>query len=175
MIARVLPILEAAGCDPMRLPDPGTQRQRPFDDLVRDTPELLVVADPFAQRVQRPRDHTAADQLYRGNTKQHTLNRQVAVDEISGRMVDVAARVAGPTADSTLLAQSHLLQRLPRGVEVGGDVAYVGLAALHPPGLGAPPRRKPRGKPRPPDDVADNRACARRRVVVEHTIRRVRC
>ncbi len=43
------------------------------------------------------------------------------------------------------------------------------------PGVGgATPRRKPRGQPRPVEDVAYNRAFARRRVGVEHTIGRMR-
>jgi len=37
------------------------------------------------------------------------------------------------------------------------------------------PRRKPRGRPRPPADRRYNRAFARRRVRVEHTIGRMRC
>ena len=36
------------------------------------------------------------------------------------------------------------------------------------------PRRKPRGQPRPPEDVVYNRHFARRRVIVEHTIGRLR-
>jgi hypothetical protein len=48
------------------------------------------------------------------------------------------------------------------------------MAAVHPQGLGACPRRKPRSKPRPPEDVAYNTAFARRRIVVEHTIARMR-
>jgi hypothetical protein len=70
---------------------------------------------------------------------------------------------------------SGLLLRLPPGVGSLGDLAYVGMAALHPQGLGATPRRKPRGKPRPAADVAYNRAFAQRRIIVEHTIGRMRC
>ncbi len=40
--------------------------------------------------------------------------------------------------------------------------------------LAPQPRRKPRGQPRPAAEVAYNRAFARRRVVVEHTIGRLR-
>jgi hypothetical protein len=60
----------------------------------------------------------------------------------------------------------------------------VGIAAAHPQGLGATPRRKPRGKdkhrergrdkPRPPEDLAYNQAFARRRIIVEHRIGRLR-
>ncbi len=36
------------------------------------------------------------------------------------------------------------------------------------------PRRKPRGKERPPEDVAFNRAFARARIIAEHSIRDLR-
>lgn len=55
-----------------------------------------------------------------------------------------------------------------------GDLAYVGLAKVVPVGLGATPRATPRAKPRPPEDVVYNQAFARRRVMVEHTIGRLR-
>ena len=65
--------------------------------------------------------------------------------------MDVADSVPGPTADITVLEKSQLLSRLPSGVGGIGDLAYVGIDKLHPKGLGASPRRKPRGKDRPPD------------------------
>jgi hypothetical protein len=174
-IARMLPLLEAAGRDTMRMPDPGKKRRRTLDALLHDVPGLLVIVDTFEQRVQRPRDHQAADRLYSGKKKQHTLKSQVAVNEDTGQIIDVADSVPGPTADIKLLEHSRLLHRLPAYVGAGGDLAYVGMAALHPQGLGATPRRKPRGKDRPVEDVAYNRAFARRRIVVEHTIGRLRC
>jgi hypothetical protein len=62
-----------------------------------------------------------------------------------------------------LLKMSRLPRRLPEGVGGIGDLAYVGIAELHPEGLGASPRRKPRGKERPPEDRRYNRAFSRRR------------
>jgi hypothetical protein len=46
----------------------------------------------------------------------------------------------------------------------------LGIDKLHPTGKAATPRRKPRGKPRPPEDVAFNQAFARRRIVVEPSL-----
>jgi hypothetical protein len=46
-IGRVLPILEQAGRDTMRMPDPGKKRRRSLDDLLADTPQLAVVIDSF--------------------------------------------------------------------------------------------------------------------------------
>lgn len=174
VVARVLPLLERAGRDTMRLPDPGRKRRRSLDALLVDTPELAVVIDTFEQQVQRHKKHTDADAHFSGKKKQHTLKCQVTVDEETGAVCDIAASVAGPTADITVLKQSGVLQRLPLGLGALGDLAYVGIAQAHPLGLGATPRRKPRGRDRPAEDVAFNRAFAKRRIVVEHTIGRMR-
>ena len=88
--------------------------------------------------------------------------------------MDVSDSVPGPWAEITLLKTSRLLTRLPKGVGGIGDLAYVGIADLHPGGLGAAPRKKPRGKDRPPEDRTYNRAFSRRRIVVEHAIGRLR-
>jgi hypothetical protein len=171
---RVLPVLEALGRDAMRLPDPGKYQRPTLDALLAATPQLAVLVDTFEQPVQRPKDRALADACYSGKKKRHTRKTQVAVAEGDGRFVDVAAGAPGPTHDLTLLKESRLLERLPPEVGALGDLGYVGLAALHPAGLGATPRRKPRGKERPPEDVAYNTAFAKRRVRVEHSIRRLR-
>jgi hypothetical protein len=174
MVARVLPILEQAGRDTMRMPDPGRKRRKSLDQLLSDTPDLAVVIDSFEQKVQRPKDPNERDGFYSGKKKTHTLKSQVAVNEETGAIVDISDSVAGPTADINLLEQSGLMKRLPDGVGGIGDLAYVGIENLHPQGKGACPRRKPRGKPRPPEDVAYNTLFSRRRIIVENTIARFR-
>ena len=194
-VNRVLPLLEASGRDTMRLPDPGKKRRRQLDDLLKGTPELAVIIDSFEQHVQRPRacpkeqgsgqdsgqdtqkqatSTPDKDAFYSGKKKQHTLKSQVAVDEQCGKFVDVAHSVPGPSADLKLLESSGLMPRLPADVGALGDLAYQGMAALHPQGLGATPRRKPRAKERPAEDVLYNRAFSRRRIVVENSIGRLR-
>jgi len=174
IIKRVLPVLEQAGRDGMRMPDPGRKRRRSLDQLLHDTPDLAVVIDSFEQKVQRPKDPDERDEFYSGKKKTHTLKNQVAVDEETGTVVDVSESVPGPTADINLLKQSRLMERLPEGVGGIGDLAYVGIDKLHPQGLGGSPRRKPPGQPRPPNDVAYNTAFSRRRIIVENTIGRLR-
>jgi hypothetical protein len=88
--------------------------------------------------------------------------------------VDGSDSVPGPWADIKVLKKSRLLTRLPEGVGGIGNLACVGIADLHPEGLGAAPRRKPRGQDRPAGDRKSNRAVRRRRIVVEHTIGRLR-
>jgi len=174
LINRLVPLLEASGKDTMRMPDPGRKHRKELDTLLAETPELAVIIDTFEQRVQRCKNRADADAHFSGKKKQHTLKGQVAVDEDEGTVCDVSESVVGPTADLTVLKQSGLLSRLPEGVGAIGDLAYIGIAEAHPAGLGATPRRKPRGKDRPPEDIAFNRAFAKRRIRVEHTIGRMR-
>jgi hypothetical protein len=173
-IGRVLPLLEASGQDTMRMPDPGRKRRRSLDALLAETPDLVVVIDTFEQPIQRPQERKVADTYYSGKKKRHTLKSQVAVDEETGQIVDVPESALGPAADIKVLEESGLLSRLPPGVGAIGDLAYVGIDKLHPTGLGAAPRKKPRGKDRPPEDIDYNRAFSKRRIVVEHTIGRMR-
>jgi len=176
-IALVLPVLEQAGRDTMRLPGHGARgrrSRRDLPELLAAIPELAVIVDTFEQRVLRPRDQEEADRYYSGKKKQHTLKTQVAADRHTGKVVDVPDSVCGPTSDLTLLKASGLLDRLDPDVGVLGDLAYVGMAPLHPTGLGFTPRRKPRAQPRPPEDSAYNTAFAAARIGVEHTIGRLR-
>jgi hypothetical protein len=170
-VPRVLPILEAAGLDSMRRRDPGQHRRPHLDDLLRETPEIAVIVDSFEHRIERPTDPSVADTYYSGKKKHHTLKVQVAVDE-GGGIIDIPPSVRGPTNDLDLLRKSGLPARLGPEVGILGDLAYVGIQAFHP--IGATPRRKPRSRPRPPEDRAFNTAFASRRVRVEHVIGRLR-
>jgi hypothetical protein len=167
---RCVPALERAGRDTMRMPDPGAARRKRLPALLKDTPGLAVVIDSFEQRTQRPRRRQRA--YYSGKKKAHTLKSQVAVDEETGRFVDVSDTVPGRWADIKLLKKSRLMRRLPKGVGGIGDLGYTGIRDVHP--SGACPRRKPRGKPRTVEDVRYNRAFSRRRIVVEHALARLR-
>jgi hypothetical protein len=187
-IDRCLPVLEQAGKDTMRVPDPGRGQRKDLPRLLADTPGLAVIVDTFEQRVQRPQRRQRAH--YSGKKKCHTLKSQVAVDE-DGCVVHVADSVPGPRADLEVLDDSGLRGLLPAGVGILGDLAYVGLnnprrrrrgarrrrraRARARRAQGETPRRKPRGRPRPLADRRYNRAFARRRVKVEHTIGRLRC
>jgi hypothetical protein len=167
-----VPVLAAAGKDTMRMPDPGRHHRRDLPSLLKHTPGLAVLVDTFEQPTHRPKRRQRA--YYSGKKKRHTVKAQVGVDEDTGRVVHVPPSVPGPSSDLTLLKESGLLGRLPKGVGVIGDTAYLGIGAARPDIPSATPRRKPKGKPRPAADRRYNRAVSRRRVVVEHTIRRLR-
>ena len=66
-----------------------------------------------------------------------------------------------------------MLEEVPKGVGVMGDLAYVGIGKVLPDG-GSTPRRKPRGGEHSGADKEYNRAFAKIRIEVEHTIGRLR-
>ena len=80
----------------MRLPDPGRGRRKNLSTLLKDTPDVAVIIDTFEQAVQRPKKRQK--RFYSGKKKRHTLKSQVAVDEETGAIVDVAESVPGPTS-----------------------------------------------------------------------------
>jgi DDE superfamily endonuclease/Helix-turn-helix of DDE superfamily endonuclease len=172
-VAHTLPGLEQAGLDTMRLPmadRPTNGKSLPR--ILRETPAVAVVIDSFEQAVQRPRRRQK--RYYSGKKKRHTQKIQVAVDEASGKICHTTEAVPGPTADLKLLKRSKLLSRLARGVGAFADAAYRGMDRILRRVRTAVPRRKPRGKERPPEDRRFNRALSRRRIVVEHGIGKLR-
>jgi len=173
-IGRVLPVLEAAGRDTMRLPDPGRKRRKQLPDLLQDIPELGIIIDSFEQKIQKPRERAAADSYYSGKKKAHTLKSQIAVHPESGYIAHVSPSVHGRTADLTLLKDSKLLDDLPDELAVCGDKGYQGIAKLRTNGFS--PKRKPWGKdkPLPEADKAYNQAFSSHRIIVENSINRLR-
>jgi hypothetical protein len=174
VIGRVLPVLEQAGRATMRQPPPSRRQRLGVAEALHAFPALAdlddesLVVDTFEQRVQRPQHRAEADRHYAGKKKRHTLKTQVVVELGRGAIRDVTPGVPGPVADPTLFTASGTVECWPREAQGLGDKAYLGVPRLH------TPRRKPRGKPRPPEDVAFNRAFARVRIEVEHAIRDLR-
>ena len=151
-LPRVLPVLAAAGQESMRqalaaLAEPTRRRRRHLDAVRRDTPEWAVVIDRSAHRVQRPQGATAAgaraaDDYCSGETQQHTLTTQVAVDEETGRSVDLPESVPGPTSAIQPRERPDLLRRLPRPWAGSGTKPPAGATSGCP--AGAWPRRAAR-------------------------------
>jgi hypothetical protein len=171
-VRRCLPALAASGRDGMRLPDPGRGRRKPLPSLLAECPGLAAVVDSFEQPIQRPARRQRA--YYSGKKKRHTLKSQVVADEETGEVCHVGPSRPGPWADIKVFRRSGVKSLLPRGLSVIGDSGYPGIDKEVRRGAGGRPRPKPPKRPRPAEDRRYNRAFARRRVIVEHTIGRLR-
>jgi hypothetical protein len=133
------------------------------------------LAEALVDATEQPTHRPTRGQrrYYSGKKKRHTIKHQVVVvrkkkrpgrggpRKRKVRVAAVSEAVPGSTHDKKVYDRSGL--ELPAGVPGTGDTAYLGT------GLRVP-TRKPRGRPLTRRQKAGNRRLARRRVVVEHGI-----
>ena len=99
-LRRILPLLEAAGRESLRLPTARSRKRgRSLEEILREVPELAVIIDSFEQGVQRPKrsqkeakePKKGKDPSYSGKKKQHTLKSQVAVNKVRWPLIGITA------------------------------------------------------------------------------------
>lgn len=140
---------------------------------VRVGPDELAEAfvDATEQPIHRPK--RGQRRYYSGKKKQHTVKHQVVVvrkkkrpgrggpRKRKVRIAAVSESAPGTVHDKKVYDRSRLV--IPTGVPGTGDTGYLGTRLQV-------PTRKPRGRPLTRRQKAGNRRLARRRVVVEHGI-----
>ncbi len=140
---------------------------------VRVQPDEL--SEAFVDATERPihRPKRGQKRYYSGKKKRHTVKHQVVVvrkkkkpgrggpRERKVRVAAVSEASPGRVHDQKVYDRSQLV--MPPDVPVTGDTGYKGTRM-------ETPTRKPRGRPLTARQKAGNRRVARRRVVVEHGI-----
>ena len=174
IVKRCLPVLAVIGHTEIRRSQAHAARKRGYDlgAIFDQIPGLAVIVDAFEQAIEKPSQQDEADQYYSGKKKQHTLKSQITVDAYTGEVLDVAASESGRGQDKGYFNRSGTPDRLPEDTTYLADLGYPGLEKDLP--RAAIPRKKPREQPRPEADKAFNTMFSRARVVVEHTIGRIR-
>jgi hypothetical protein len=127
-----------------------------------------VIVDSFESYVPRPSDNERQKRLYSGKQKRHTLKTQIYTDQ-SGGILSVGKAHRGAKADITIYREepiAALLREKPRM----GDKAY--CDKKHP--EIETPVKKPPGKELSEEQTASNKELSKKRVRVEHGIRRVK-
>lgn len=167
-------ILKKSGDRQMERSRVHASRKRGYNlkGIYDQIPGLVVIIDTFEQSIERPSDKDEADQYYSAKKKSHRLKSQIAADAYTGEILDVAPSLRGRRQDKGYFNESGVVDRLPEDTSYLADLGYPGLDKdLE---RGRIPRRKPRDKPRPEEDIAYNRNFSRARVIVEHSIGRLR-
>ena len=174
VVKRCLPLLEEAGREEIRRSQAHAARKRGYnlEGIFEQIPGLAVIVDTFEQEIERPSNRQEADRYYSGKKKRHTMKSQVTVDAYTGEVLDVAPSESGRGQDKGCFNRSGTPERLPDDTAYMADLGYPGLEKDLP--NAAIPRKKPREKPRPAEDKEYNTNFASKRVVVEHTIGRIR-
>jgi len=127
-----------------------------------------VIVDSFETYVPRPSNNKRQQRLYSGKKKRHTLKTQIYSDE-QGGILSVGKAYRGPTADITIYREEPIAALLTEKPRMG-DKAY--CDAKHP--EIETPLKKPKGKELSAEQKAANKELSKKRVRVEHGIRRVK-
>jgi hypothetical protein len=151
---------------------PGRDRKKlgSLSEVMAAFPAVRVIIDSKEQRVHRPRGYDAQKPYYSGKKKAHTVKAQVVVDPC-GRIESVSDSVpGGANHDLPLLRASGVLEQLAEGEAAMMDKGYVGVKNYYPTVPVVIPFKARRNHPLTEEQKAYNRAVARCRIVVEHTM-----
>jgi hypothetical protein len=166
----VLTTLDTMDDFPFDRPGPGRTKLRSPDAVMTAFPQVRVLIDSKEQRVNRPTGNDAQKPYYSGKKKAHTVKTQVVVDP-RGRIEAVSASVpGGANHDLPLLCGSGVLEQLAADEAAMMDKAYVGVRNYSPEVPVVIPFKACRDHPLTEEQKAYNRAVARCRIVVEHTM-----
>jgi hypothetical protein len=167
------------------LPLPGkihqrTRRLGSLDEIEELFPGLKAFLDATEQTIPRPRDKAKRRTHYSGKKKRHTVKTQITVNK-DGLIVHRSPHARGGRHDYSLFKWRR--PSLPDEVRLGVDLGYDGVQSDYPwlnvlvpfkrrsPGRG---KRGVKANPLTPEQREFNQRLASERVVVEHTISRLK-
>ncbi|MBA3571560.1 MAG: transposase [Pyrinomonadaceae bacterium] len=127
-----------------------------------------VIVDSFETPVPRPSNNERQKRLYSGKKKRHTVKTQIYTDQ-DGGILSVGKAYRGPKADIKIYEEEPLAVVLTDKPRMG-DKAY--CDGKHP--EIETPVKKPKGKELSAEQKAENKELSKKRVRVEHGIRRVK-
>jgi hypothetical protein len=172
LLKEVLPLPSKLHQKTMRLGNP--------DDVEALFPGFKAFLDATEQEVPRPRAKTKRKTHYSGKKKRHTVKTQITVNA-DGLILHKTPHARGSRHDYALFKWRH--PRLPDNVCLGLDLGYDGIRNDYP-GLNAlvPFKRRSPGRGKRGvkareltcEEKAYNQRLSGERVVVEHTISRVK-
>lgn len=139
-------------------------------------PGFKAFIDATEQEIPRPKNAKKRKTHYSGKKKRHTVKTQLTVNE-KGLIVHKTNHARGRRHDYDIFKQSH--PKLPEGVRPGVDLGYDGIQKDFPELDAMIPfkrrgGRNKKGNQLTPEQKRFNSALSKARVVVEHTISRMK-
>ena len=137
-----------------------------LSELQAKLKEQELIVDSFEQERSRPLDNQKQKDCFSKKKARHTVKNQVISLPKGADIVDVLSGERGPEADITLMRKR--LGLFDKEQLLLGDKAYVGEDQL------LTPKKKPRGGKLTSEEKEANRTLSKRRIFIEHMIRRLR-
>ncbi|MDJ0589825.1 MAG: transposase family protein [Pleurocapsa sp. MO_226.B13] len=125
-----------------------------------------MLVDTTEQARERPSAYQEQKKYYSGKKGFHTLKNSVVSCAQGEDIIDVTVGARGPEADINLFRQQQ--NKFAESQEFVGDKAYVGAART------TTPTKKPKGRELTPEQKQENKQISRRRIFIEHLIRRLK-
>ena len=134
------------------------------DANTSETQLIQIFVDATEQVIQRP--GKGQRRYYSGKKKRHTLKNQIETDT-KGQILTVSRSYQGRVHDKKIYDKTR---SYPDQKNVGkiGDLGYIGIPKM------TTPFKKPKGKSLTKEQKAANRELAKVRIVVEHSIRKMK-
>ena len=148
-----------------------TRRARTVEEVEEYFPGFKAFIDATEQEIPRPKNRQKRKTHYSGKKKRHTVKTQLTVNK-DGLIVHKTNHARGRRHDYDIFKQSH--PKLPEGVRPGTDLGYYGIqndfSELNP----IIPFKREKRKELTEGQKRFNRKLSKARVVVEHTISRMK-
>lgn len=149
-----------------------TRRIRNMDELLEFFPEMKCFIDATEQEIPRPKNKRRRKNYYSGKKKRHTVKTQILVNK-KGIVLHKTKHRNGKQHDYDMFKKTGPPD-IPPNVEVGVDRGYQGIKKDFPQMNVKIPIKKKKGEELSKKDKKDNKKLSKERVIVEHTIGRMK-
>lgn len=147
------------------------RRARTIEEVEKYFPGFKAFIDASEQEIPRPKNKRRRKSYYSGKKKKHTVKTQYAVNG-NGMILHKTGHARGRKHDYAIFKENH--PKTPEVVENHLDLGYLGVQRDFPTVRSVLPIRKKRKRKLSKKERRYNRKLSRERVVVEHTISRVK-
>jgi len=148
------------------------RRARTVEEVEEYFPGFKAFIDVTEQEIPRPRDRRKRISHYSGKRRRHTVKTQITVNS-RGLIIHKSPHCRGRRHDYDIFKTSR--PRLPPGVDLNLDLGYDGVQNDYPDLKVTLPHKRRRGMGElTPEQKRLNRRLAKARVIIEHTISRIK-
>jgi len=179
IVSRISESLEKILPVPARAVSAVAQRLEQIDETIRKDYSATLIIDASEQRIERSQDQEQQRQDYSGKKKCHSRKFQVIITQ-SGLILDLSNAIKGSVHDFRIFKERLLNKPLKRmlhllkSVIVWADSAYEALPEYFPEWRCRVNEKAKRNHPLTQQQKDRNRWKSKTRILVEHTISRIK-
>ncbi len=148
-----------------------TKRLKTAEEVEKYFPGFIAFTDCTEQQIPRPRDRERRKIFYSGKKKRHTVKNQITVNN-RGYILHKVGYKKGRKHDYDVYKKNHPI--IPKEVITVVNLGYLGIEKDFPEQLFALPFKRKRNQDLSPEEKEYNRIHAKERIVIEHTICRLK-